>query len=175
MTQLFTNRNPIRHKAARPARLVAMLVATALLSVAPAVAQPSAARGHNLEGTWRIDLIGDPGFLTVKTSGFFTSDGSMFVQNAVPNIAPGMLILNGTGAWVRSGNRQFDLTWIYPVVSPIDGSYIGEFKDLARIYLNYDGTLTGVSTFAFTLADGTVAFAGSQKVKMVRLRVEPMP
>ena len=87
----------------------------------------------------------------------------------------GMLILNGTGAWVRSGNRQFDLTWIYPVVSTIDGSYIGEFKDLARINLNDDGTMTGVSTFAFTLADGTVAFAGSQKVKMVRLRVEPMP
>ena len=175
MTQLFTNRNPIRHKAAGPARLVAMLIAIALLSAAPVVAQPSAARGQSLEGTWRIDFLGDPGFLTVKTSGFFTSDGSMFVQNVVPNIAPGMLILNGTGAWVRSGNRQFDLTWIYPVVSPIDGSYIGEFKDLARIYLNDDGTLTGVSTFAFTLADGTVAFAGSQKVKMVRLRVEPMP
>ena len=175
MTQLFTNQNPIRRQAARLARLMAMLIATALMPAVPVVAQPAVAGRHHLEGTWRIDFLGDPGFLTVKTSGFFTSDGSMFVQNPVPNIAPGMLILNGTGAWVRSGNRQFDLTWIYPVVSPIDGSYIGEFKDLARIYLNDDGTLTGVSTFAFTLADGTVAFAGSQKVKMVRLRVEPMP
>ena len=78
-----------------------------------------------------------------------------------------------SGCARATGN--FDLTWIYPIVSSVDGSYIGEFKDLARIHYNADGTLEGIATFKFTLATGTVQFAGSGKLKMVRVRIEPMP
>ena len=174
MTHLFTNRNLTCYKAVKPALLLAALFSTALMSTSPAVAQ-TVGNEQQLEGAWSIDLLGDPGSITVKTSGFFNRDGSLFIQNVVPNILPGALIVHGTGEWVRSGNRQFDLTWIYPVVSSVDGSYIGEFKDLARIHYNADGTLEGISTFKFILADGTVQFAGSSKLKMVRVRIEPMP
>ena len=174
MTHLFTNRL-LTLKTAKPTLLLAALFSTALMSTWPAVAQTDVGNEQKLEGAWSIDVLGDPGSITVKTSGFFNRDGSLFIQNVVPNIVPGALIVHGTGEWVRSGHRQFDLTWIYPIVSTADGSYIGEFKDLARIHYNADGTLEGISTFKFTLADGTVQFAGSSKLKMVRVRVEPMP
>jgi len=175
MTHLFTNRKLTMYQTARQALFVGLVLANALRAAEPAGAQPIAAGGQHLDGAWIIDLLGDPGSLTVKTSGFFTIDGSMFINNVVPNVLPGMIILQGTGEWVRSGNQQFDLTWIYPVVSAVDGSYKGVFKDLAKIHYNADGTLEGDSTFAFILADGSTAFSGTQKLKAVRVRIEPLP
>jgi len=130
---------------------------------------------QQLTGSWSIQFLVDGGPGTTKTSGIFNRDGSIFVQNVIPNVLPNMLIMHGTGEWTRSRNGDFDLTWIYPVVSALDGTYIGEFKDLARIHYNSDGTLGGDSTWAFTLADGTFQFGGVQKLKLVRVRVQPMP
>ena len=164
------------HKTARPALLLAALFSTALMSTSPAVAQTGVGNEQKLEGAWSIDVSGvTPGSGGSKTSGFFNRDGSLFIQNLTPNLVPGLYGGHGTGEWVRSGHRQFDLTWIYPIVSSVDGSYVGEFKDLARIRYNDDGTLEGMATFKFTLANGTVQFAGSSKLKMVRVRIEPIP
>ena len=174
MTHLFTNRTLTMRRAAKPALFVAVILATALMPAAPAVAQTDVGNKQKLEGAWRVEWLGDPGSLSGKTSGFFNRDGTLFIQNQVPD-GNGRHGLHGTGEWVRSGNRQFDLTWIYPIVSSVDGTYIGEFKDLARIHYNADGTLEGIATFKFILADGTVQFAGSGKLKMVRVRIEPMP
>jgi hypothetical protein len=175
MTHLFTNQTLTLYKAAMPALATMALFATALITTGSAEAQPIGAGGQRLDGAWTIDLLGDPGSITVKTSGFFTLDGSMFINNAVPNVLPGMIVLHGTGVWARSGNRQFDLTWIYPVVSAVDGSYVGEFKDLARVHYNADGTLSGDSTFSYILVNGTTAFAGSQRIKLVRVAIESLP
>ena len=175
MTHLFTDRNLTLHKTAKPALLLAALFSTALISTLPAVAQTDGGNQQKLEGAWRVEWLGtSPGALSGKTSGFFNRDGTLFIQNGVPD-GGGTHSLHGTGEWVRSGHRQFDLTWIYPIVSTVDGSYIGEFKDLARIHYNDDGTLEGISTFKFILPDGTVQFAGSSKLKMVRVRIEHMP
>ena len=175
MTHLFSRRILTLHKPAKPAALLlAALFSTALMSTSPAVAQTDVGNKQKLEGAWRVEWLGDPGSLSGKTSGFFNRDGTLFIQNQVPD-GRGIHGLHGTGEWVRSGNRQFDLTWIYPIVSSVDGSYIGEFKDLARIHYNADGTLEGISTFKFTLADGTVTFTGSGRLKMVRVQIEHMP
>ena len=171
MTHLFTNRTLNMNKAAKPALFAAVLLANALTSAAPAVAQSITADVRQLEGAWTIIFTSG----RVKTSGFFTRDGSMFIQNAIPNIQPGMIGMHGTGEWVRSGNGQFDLTWIYPVVNVLDGTYIGQYKDKARIHYNADGALEGDYTFEFTLADGTYQFGGGGKIGMVRVRIEPLP
>jgi hypothetical protein len=156
--------------------VVAVLLATAMLSAAPAVAQgPIAAGGQQLEGAWTIDLLGDPPGLSVKTTGLLHLDGSVLIQNVVPDM-PGTKTMHGTGEWVRSGNREFDLTWIYIVVSAVDGSYLGVFTDRAKIHYNADGTaLEGNFTFEVTLADGSKPFAGTGKFKAVRVRIEPLP
>ena len=173
MTHIFTKRILSPHKPAT--LLLAALFSTALMSTSPAVAQTAVGKDQKLEGAWRIEWVGvSPGALSGKTSGFFNRDGTLFIQNLAPR-RPGINGGHGTGEWVRSGRRQFDLTWIYPIVSEVDGSYIGEFKDLARIHYNDDGTLEGDATFTFTLADGSVAFAGSSKLNMVRVRIEHMP
>jgi hypothetical protein len=143
---------------------------------APAVAEgPLDAGGQQLVGAWTIELAGDPPALSVKTSGLFTMDGSVLIQNVVPDM-PGTKVIQGIGEWVRSGNREFDLTWTYLIVSTIDGSYIGVFKDRARVHYNADGTaLDGNFTFEVTLADGSKPFAGTGKFKGTRVRIEPLP
>ena len=175
MTHVLTQRILTLHKPAA-ALLLAALFATAFMSPSPVVAQTDVGNEQKLEGAWSIEVSGtSPGSGSGKTSGFFNRDGSVFIQNLTPSLVPGMYGGHGTGEWVRSGHRQFDLTWIYPIVSSVNGSYIGEFKDLARIHFKADGNLEGISTFKFTLADGTVQFAGSSNLKMVRVRVEQMP
>jgi hypothetical protein len=174
MTHLF-NQTLTLSKTAKQALFVGVILASALIPAVTAFSQQIPGGGQQIQGTWRIGFNVKPGSSAVGTSGSFTNDGVMFVQNIIPNILPGMLITNGTGEWVRSGNRQFDLTWIYPVVSAVDGTYIGEFKDLARVHYNADGTLEGPSTYAFILADGTVSFGASQTIKLVRIRIEPLP
>jgi len=171
VTHLFTNQTLTLSRVSRPALRVAVLLATAMTLTTPASAQPPPADVRQLEGAWMISFTSG----RVKTSGFFNRDGSMFVQNALPNIQPGLIGMHGTGEWVRSGDGQFDLTWVFPVVSAVDGTYIGQYKDLARIHFNADGTLEGDSTWAFTLADGTYQFGGPQTVHFVRVRIEPMP
>ncbi|MDP2998257.1 MAG: hypothetical protein Q8N47_12280 [Bryobacterales bacterium] len=155
---------------------LAVLLATACLWAAPVLAQkPAADGGQQLEGAWTIELIGDPPALSVKTSGLFTQDGAVFIQNVVPDV-PGTEVVQGVGEWARSGNREFDLTWIYLIVSPTDGSYMGVFKDRAKIRYNADGTaLEGNFAFQVTLADGSQPFVGAGKFKAVRVRIDPLP
>ncbi len=110
----------------------------------------------------------------MKSSGIFMRDGSLFIQNVLPD-SPGTRIGHAVGEWVRSGNREFDLTWIFIVVSSADGSYVGTFKNRGKVRYNSDATqLDGSYSFDYMLADGTKVFAGTGKVKATRIRVEPM-
>lgn len=176
MTYRFTNQTSTRLNTARPAFIGAVLIAAALISATPVRTQTIAADVQPLQGAWMMDYLGEGGSLSGRTSAIFTSDGSVFVQNTVPNILPEAIVLHGTGEWVRSADGQFDLTWIYPVVSATDGSNMGMFKDRAKLRYSSDGkTLEGRLTFQYTLPDGTVAFDGTSQMKLVRVRIEPLP
>ncbi len=188
MTYRFTNQTSTRLNTARPALIGAVLIAAALIAATPVRTQTIAADVQpfgssreskvttTLKGAWMMDYLGEGGSLSGRTSAIFTSDGSVFVQNTVPNILPGAIILHGTGEWVRSADGRFDLTWIYPVVSATNGSNMGMFKDRAKLLYSADGkTLEGRLTFQYTLPDGTVAFDGTSQMKLVRVRIEPLP
>ena len=155
-------------------RILAALVVAVCMSSVSLMAQPMSAGGQQLEGAWVIDLVGDPPAASAKTSGIFDRDGTVFIQNTVPD-RPGTRTIDGTGEWVRTGDREFALTWVYIVVAA-DGSYFGMFKDRAKIRLSADGTeLNGDFTFEVSLPDGTVVFSGTGKFHAVRVRVEPLP
>jgi hypothetical protein len=155
-------------------KLAAVLAAALLVTASLSAEGPVSAGGQQLEGAWVIDLLGDPPAASARTSGLFGRDGTIFIQNTVPDF-PGVRTIQGVGEWVRTGDREFALTWVYIVVSTVDGSYFGTFKDRAKVSYSADGSqLTGQFTFEVTLADGSKPFSGTGKVQATRVRVEPL-
>lgn len=79
------------------------------------------------------------------------------------------------GEWVRTGNREFALTWISIITNATDGTYFGMFQDKATLHYNADLTeLSGDFTFDAFLADGTKVFSGKGKMTATRIRVAPL-
>lgn len=162
-------------------KLVAVLCVTAYFPISALKAQePLAVTGQQLEGAWIIDLASDPApgpipvAPPVKTSGLLSRDGTVLIQNVIPDM-PGSRVIQGVGEWVRTGNREFALTWTFVIVSTVDGTYIGAFTDRAKLRYNPElNELSGDFTFEVTLADGSKPFGGAGKMKAKRLAIVPL-
>lgn len=146
-------------------------------SLTGARAEDITAGGQRLEGAWTVRLTtessSDPSIAvsSAEVMAAFAGDGVMFIDNVVPD-PPGLRTKDGKGEWVRSGNRQFDLTWRYVIAATADGSSVGAFVDRARLVLSADGTqISGVYTFEARLTDGSVPLKGRGRITGTRIAV----
>ena len=156
---------------------LAVFLAASLGSVALAADSPTIdVGGQQLTGAWVITLSSDTAGAAPPqtTSGILSSAGTVFIQNTVPDM-PGTKLIQGVGEWVRIGNRQFALTWVYIITNAADGTYVGMFQDKATLQYNSDLTqLSGDFSFEVTLADGSKPFSGTGKMKAARVAIVPL-
>lgn len=178
MTHLFTNRIMKVSKAARVALSLALITLTLCLLASDSPAAVDVG-GQDLNGAWIITLAADPGAGAAppqQTSGILSRDGTVFIQNTVPDtLGPANThVIQGVGEWVRTGNREFALTWTYLIVSTVDGTYLGMFQDKATLHYNADLTeLSGDFSSEATFF-GSVVFSTKGKITATRIRVVPL-
>ncbi len=126
---------------------------------------------NDLTGTW---LIGPPGgqFMAVHS---FHADGT-FAENSLLDFIP-PLSTPGRGAWVRTGDREFAVTFFGVIVGTIDKpEFQGTFKARWRVRLNETGEeISGPAKTEIFDAKGKLVAAFDLVGQGKRVHVEPLP
>jgi hypothetical protein len=146
--------------------LVTVMVARASLSRASQA-------GQHLEGSWSVDGTSQavPPFKDLWT---FTLDGGFLTSDTIANTPVGIeLFSTGHGEWIRTGNREFAVTFVLNRYS-LEGTFKGSFKTWMTVRLNE--TLDRLEgSFRRDVIDpaGTVVFSFTAMLQATRIEVEP--
>jgi hypothetical protein len=154
--------------------LVTALGVGAFLRVPSAQAGPKDAvtsgQGQGLEGSWILRAIATvPGFepalfINLATA---TSDGSVIASSPFPSLS------SAHGAWVRTGNREFEMTAIYSRADQNE-NFVGISKVRVRLTLNAtkDRAHGGFIQEGFDV-DGNLIRVIEAAAEAERIKVEP--
>src|SRR5215218_4153287 len=81
----------------------------------------------------------------------------------------------GHGAWVKTGERTFAMTFLQ-IGYGLDGTLVGIFKVRETITLDESGMeYSGQSALEASDPDGNPVFSGSSTTQARRILVEPLP
>jgi hypothetical protein len=151
-------------------RLIIIAVALTGLS-ATGYAQGEPGSTQNLAGAWNVKIEFDtPGLEGCTAPGMNTADGG--VMSAGCSLAES----TGYGHWVRTGNRQFGITFIGQGFDLANGAINSTYKVRANVRLTQDlQRFSGPFVTDVFAPDGTLVFTASGLVTADRVNVEPLP
>jgi hypothetical protein len=120
---------------------------------------------QNLRGAWNVTIELDGSVLCTAPS-LITADGGVVANACAPSESPGY------GEWVRTGNREFAVTFVGHEYAP-DGSQIGTYKVRARGSLGEDSqTFSGPFTSDIFDLNGKLIVSFNGTVRGRRIVVE---
>lgn len=148
------------------AALAIVAIATLITVTSP---QPNVLAGGSsapqLEGSWEVTITPDsgPSFISLAT---FSPGGGMVVVNPNQNTS------TGHGNWVKTGGKNFAVTFVYILRDPA-GNDIGTVKVRAAVHFDPQAdTFSGPQQVMVTIGGNVVAsFCGT--VQGERISVEP--
>lgn len=145
-----------------------LAIALALMLSTAANAQPSANSGQSLEGAWSVTLDVAGGPTCASAPAVFTREGTVIADSCSLSLAVGY------GAWIRTGNRQFGITFVGNVHGPA-GAVVGSYKVRSSVSLDTaNSSFSGPFTTQFFNATGALTLTTSGTVRASRIQVEPL-
>jgi hypothetical protein len=125
----------------------------------------------SLAGAWNVKIEFDtPGVEGCTAPGMNTADGGVMAAGCSLAESPGY------GHWVRTGNRQFGITFIGQGFDLATGAINSTYKVRASVRLTQDlQQFSGPFVTDVFAPDGTLVFTASGLVTAGRVNVEPLP
>ena len=150
--------------------LIVITVALAGWS-ATGYAQADPESSQSLAGAWNVKIEFDtPGIEGCTAPGMNTRDGGVMAAGCSLAESPGY------GQWVRTGNRQFGVTFIGQGFDLATGAINSTYKVRASVRLTQDlQRFSGPFVTDVFAPDGTLVFTASGLVTADRVHVEPLP
>ena len=133
-----------------------------------AIGQGGGGGGQSIEGAWSVTIAFDGGPTCASAPAVATREGTIIADSCAQNLA------TGYGAWVRTGNRTFAVTFIGNVYGA-GGAVVGSYKVRGAGPMDQSGNTWGgpFKTEFFDAAGNlTATFTGTVTAK--RIVVEPL-
>jgi len=154
-------------KRTRTALVIALVIAlmAATGTQFSARADGGGASAPQLEGSWEITVMPDGGAPIVDIA-TFTSNGGLMNSDPDPNLS------TGHGTWVRTGGREFAVTFVHFLSN--QGTALGTLKVRSVIRLDrHSDTFTGPFRTDVIIGGNVVqSFCGTVQAR--RINVEPI-
>ena len=134
-------------------------------------AQADPESSQSLAGAWNVKIEFDtPGVEGCTAPGMTTADGGVMAAGC--SLAESA----GYGHWVRTGSRQFGITFIGQGFDLANGAVNSTYKVRANVRLTQDRQqFSGPFVTDVFAPDGTLVFTASGLVTADRVNVEPLP
>jgi hypothetical protein len=134
-------------------------------------AQADPKSSQSLAGAWNVKIEFDtPGVEGCTAPGVLSADGGIVASGC--SLAEGP----GYGRWVRTGNNQFETTFIGQGFDLTTGAINSTYKVRARARLSQDlQQFSGPFVTDVFALDGTLVFTATGLVTADRVNVEPLP
>jgi len=151
--------------------IASLIFIVAVLAGWSATGYADAGSSQSLEGAWNVKIEFDtPGVEGCTAPGLNTRDGGVIAAGCSLAESPGY------GRWVRTGNNQFETTFIGQGFDLATGAINSTYKVRARARLRKDlQQFTGPFVTDVFALDGTLVFTASGIVTADRVNVEPLP